>query len=58
MLLLSPPPPPPPPPPFSFTSHNIYYITLITRHCHANNLPSTEQAVKIKPKQDVWGGFL
>ena len=28
---------------FSFTSHNILYITPITRHCHANNLPSTEQ---------------
>ena len=37
---------------FSFTSHNIHYITPITRHCHANNLPSTEQAAKTQPKQD------
>ena len=36
---------------FSFTSHNIHYITPITRHCHANNLPSTEQAVKTQTKQ-------
>ena len=39
---------------FSFTSHNIYYITPITRHCHANNLPSTEQAVKTQPKEDKY----
>ena len=25
----------------------IHYITPITRHCHANNLPSTEQATKL-----------
>ena len=37
---------------FSFTSHNIRYITPVTCHCYANNLPSTEQAVKTKPKQD------
>ena len=46
-LSLSLPPPPPPPghysAPLSFTSHNIHYITLITRHCHANILPSTGQ---------------
>ena len=23
----------------------------ITRHCHANNLPSTKQATKTQPKQ-------
>ena len=64
LSLLPPPPPPPPPPPsisspfsvtvlfhFSFTSHNINYIIPITRHCHVNNLPSTEQAVKNQPKQ-------
>ena len=63
------PPPPPAPPPisspfsvtllfhFSFTSHNIHYITLITRHCHANNLPSTEQAVKTQPKQNEYFSF-
>ena len=28
-----------------------YYLTRITRHSHASNLPSTEQAVKTKPKQ-------
>ena len=33
-------------------SHNIHCITPITRHSHANNLPSTEQATKIQPKQD------
>ena len=37
---------------FCFTSHNIHYITPITRHCHANNLPNTEQAAKTQPKQD------
>ena len=58
-LSFSPPPPPPISPPFSvtllfhfsFMSQNIHYITLITCHCHANNLPNTEQAVKTKPKQ-------
>ena len=42
----------------SFTSHNIYYITPVTRHCHANNLPSTEQAVKTQPKPDKSLSFI
>ena len=41
----------PPPPPFSvpllchlsFTSHNIHYITPVTRHCYANIFPCTGQ---------------
>ena len=43
---------------FSFTSHNIHYITPIIHHCHANNLPSTEQAAKTKPKQDKSFSFI
>ena len=43
---------------FSFTSHTIHYITPITRHCHANNLPCTEQVVKSKPKQEKTFSFL
>ena len=27
------------------------------RQCHANNLPSTEEAVKTKPKQDSFFFF-
>ena len=42
----------------SFTSHNIHYITPVTRHCKANNLPSTEQAVKTQPKQDKSFSFI
>ena len=38
--------------PFGFTSCNIYYITPITRHCHANILPSTGQENNIvRPKK-------
>ena len=37
--------------PFQF-SHNTHYITPITRHCHANNLPSTEHVTETQPKQD------
>ena len=42
----------------NFTSHNIHYITPITRHCHANNLPSTEQAAKTQLKQDKSFSFI
>ena len=35
-------------------SHDIHCITPISRHCHANNLPSIEQATKIQPKQDTF----
>ena len=37
--------------PLSFTSHNIHYITPITRHCHANILPSTGQENKSSKKK-------
>ena len=41
-----------------FTSHNIHYITPITRHCHANILPSTGQENNIaQPKTDKWFNF-
>ena len=47
------------PPPFpsvpSFTSHNIHYITPITRHCHANILPSTRQENNIAKLASVPG---
>ena len=43
---------------FSLTPHNIHYTTPITRHCHANNLPSTEQAVKTQPKLDQSFSFI
>ena len=33
----------------SFTSHNIHYITPITRHCHANILPSNGQGNDSSP---------
>ena len=37
----------------SFTSYNIYYITPITRHCHATILPSTRPQNNIaRPKTD------
>ena len=36
---------------FSFTSHNIHYITPITHHCHANNLPSTDHATTAQQQQ-------
>ena len=39
---------------YTMTCNRCDVITPITRHCHANNLPSTEQAVKTKPKQDVF----
>ena len=35
----------------SFTSQNIHYITPITRHCHANILPSTGQKNIAQPKK-------
>ena len=35
----------------SFTSHNIHYITSITRDCHVNILPSTEQKNTIEFNQ-------
>ena len=62
----NPPPPPRVPSPFTFlsvsllcrlrfTSHNIHYISPITRHCHANILPSTGQENNIaQPKTDKW----
>ena len=31
---------------FSLTSHKIHYITAITHHCHANNLPTQWQKLK------------
>ena len=43
---------------FSFTSHTIHYIKPITCHCHANNLPSTEQAAKTQAKQDKSFSFI
>ena len=62
----NPPPPPRVPSPLTFlsvsllcrlrfTSHNIHYISPITRHCHANILPSTGQENNIaQPKTDKW----
>ena len=35
----------------SFTSHNIHYITPITRHCHANILPTWREKRKINQKR-------
>ena len=62
LSLLRPPPPAPSPSisspfsvtllfHFSFTSHNIHYITPATRHCHASNLQSTEQTTTAQPPQ-------
>ena len=36
----------------------LFLITPITRHCHANNLPSTEQAVKTETKRDKTFSFI
>ena len=39
----------------SFTSHNIHYMTPITRHSHANLLPITEQKTNTaQPNTDKW----
>ena len=43
----------------ALTANNFLNLhNVITRHCHANNLPSTEQAVKTQPKQDKYFSFI
>ena len=41
-----------------YTSHTIHYITPITRHCHANILPSTEGLNQTEDKSSHLSSFL